>query len=893
MTRFGCLLVGCLIIWMSLAQGRAGVIASQYVKLVTEGQMLEAQNLLKEGRMTMVSELGNDWLYNRLLADSYMNLGSYKTAAQTFDLLSEYANYPGATDDAKATKAKIFDDWGYCLQQTGDIGGAEQHYLKCIEIMKGVGDKERWPQLRLSLMHLGDLYASLLMPKEALQNLSDAKYLHELNLDFGLSYVNTLANMSLLYVAAGDNLTAKMVIDTARKHLLGIKTPCNINGMWLACLSNASSIYQQLRLTNEANQFLDEVATIFERDGADRDSQEALTIMRAVLALAQQDYPAAKKLLRNVNGKMLQVQPMFIFSLAASEFVTGDDHAANTSAWFLKTLRDRVLRNFSFMSAEQRDEYWANFATSIQGAQFMMSHSDKPLIEDVYDAALFSKGLLLRHSSHITQAVAQSHDSNLKHAYSQLNYLKEAVAQNAADDMQMRQMTDSIVILEKFLSRKVTSFTSVDELAKEFDWHNVRDALASGEVAIEFIEMPDTVNTDTAFHDIDYRYYAAIVNHESREPWLISLCSENELNDVLSQNTRLKSLENYIAQLYTQQKGPKNWQGDKLYELLWHPIADKIKDVHTIYYSPIGTLNRIAFAALTTEGVPLAERHILRQLTSTSEVARIKNRPTNRLTARAYVVGGVDYDGDTDALIAEARNYGQTDKDIPQWDRGSAQRAGWNALPATHAEADSIAAYLRVQGSSVTLLTGMQANEESFKALSRHAPPLIHLATHGFYLPCNNLETKRNPFVLSQASKKREDALLRSGLILAGGNRAWSAHDPIPDIEDGVLTADEISHMDLSGAETVVLSACQSALGDISEIEGIYGLQRALKMAGVQTIIMSLWKVADEATSQLMRIFYKYWLTGMERHHAFAKAQADLRLQQPNPYFWAPFVMLD
>ena len=135
--------------------------------------------------------------------------------------------------------------------------------------------------------------------------------------------------------------------------------------------------------------------------------------------------------------------------------------------------------------------------------------------------------------------------------------------------------------------------------------------------------------------------------------------------------------------------------------------------------------------------------------------------------------------------------------------------------------------------------------------------------------------------------------LRRSGLILAGGNRSWKGEEPIAGMADGILSAQDISEMNLQSTELVVLSACETGLGDIKGGEGVFGLQRAFKLAGVKTIIMSLWKVPDPETSELMQSFYKKWLNGLDKHEAFRLAQKELKSKQPEPYFWAGFVMLD
>lgn len=135
--------------------------------------------------------------------------------------------------------------------------------------------------------------------------------------------------------------------------------------------------------------------------------------------------------------------------------------------------------------------------------------------------------------------------------------------------------------------------------------------------------------------------------------------------------------------------------------------------------------------------------------------------------------------------------------------------------------------------------------------------------------------------------------MLRSGLVFAGANRAWTGEDIIEGIEDGIATAEEISQLDLRGTDLVTLSACQSGLGDVQSSEGVFGLQRAFKMAGVQSLIVSLWPVSDDVTIEFMEILYSQWLNGSTKDAAFRKAQSEIKKSYKNPFYWAAFVMID
>lgn len=196
---------------------------------------------------------------------------------------------------------------------------------------------------------------------------------------------------------------------------------------------------------------------------------------------------------------------------------------------------------------------------------------------------------------------------------------------------------------------------------------------------------------------------------------------------------------------------------------------------------------------------------------------------------------------------------------------------------------------------------GGAATEAFFKTIGEAAPGtprILHIATHGYFFPdpkpsAAGFET--SPTVDEPVFKRSEHPMIRSGLLLAGANHAWVTGKPLrPGLEDGVLTAYEISQMDLSKTELVVLSACETGLGDIQGNEGVYGLQRAFKIAGAKYLVMSLWQVPDFQTQELMTVFYQKWLTeNMPIPDAFQAAQQLMRKKYEHPYFWAGFVLVE
>jgi CHAT domain-containing protein len=196
------------------------------------------------------------------------------------------------------------------------------------------------------------------------------------------------------------------------------------------------------------------------------------------------------------------------------------------------------------------------------------------------------------------------------------------------------------------------------------------------------------------------------------------------------------------------------------------------------------------------------------------------------------------------------------------------------SLPGTQAEVDSVARLLGRKGWEVQEYSGREATEEKIK--DSYKPRVMLLSTHGFFYA--DTTPGSNP-------------LLRSGLLLSGAAKTLR-EGRSGEGEDGILTAYEAMNLNLDNTELVVLSACETGLGDIRNGEGVYGLQRAFQVAGARNLIMSLWKVNDEVTRELMVAFFKNWTNGMKKRAAFLKAQKEIQKKYPDPYYWGAFVMV-
>lgn len=197
-------------------------------------------------------------------------------------------------------------------------------------------------------------------------------------------------------------------------------------------------------------------------------------------------------------------------------------------------------------------------------------------------------------------------------------------------------------------------------------------------------------------------------------------------------------------------------------------------------------------------------------------------------------------------------------------------------LPGSRQEVMQIDSILKANKWQVTPFIGVEGIEESFLSMHGKAPQVLQIATHGFYYTPDRAETV-------DYLKGYSDAMLLSGIVLSGGNAAWLGKELPDGILDGILTANDISRLDLNGTEMVVLSACQTGQGKVTS-EGLYGLQRGFKKAGVGTMVMALWNVSDKVTTEFMITFYEQLASKScmwDKRMAFETAKSIIRDKYP------------
>jgi len=325
------------------------------------------------------------------------------------------------------------------------------------------------------------------------------------------------------------------------------------------------------------------------------------------------------------------------------------------------------------------------------------------------------------------------------------------------------------------------------------------------------------------------------------------------------------------------------------------PLATETSGVQALFLSPDGELNRVPFAALSVDGSGrlLAEIVQLRLLTTGRDLLDLQ-QPAPAPRSAALVVANPSFDRQSRAIGSDKPSRKSTL--ISQQRSADLDNLRWKPLPATAAEGQAIASL--TQGK---LLVQEQATAAAVQ--QQNGPRVLHIASHAFFLPHQppRTDTATSERALMLASDRslpisgqmEENPLLRSGIALAGANTA-----PATAADDGYLMALEVAQLDWKGTELVVVSACESGKGEIRAGEGVYGLRRAIAVAGARSSLLSLWKVDDAATAEFMTRYYTRLKAGQGRADALAAVQSEFRKgtagngQWKEPYHWAAWQLV-
>lgn len=868
------------------------------------------------------------------LATLYKDIGNFQQAEQLF-LEAKFINNE-VFGNKHPNYAKNCNNLAELYRITGKYSKAEPLYFEAKRVEEQFLGKEH-PDYASTCNNIALLYTAVGNYPKAFEFYEEALQIEEKV--YGIehpSYSKSCNNIGLLCIKMGYYDYAESFFTKAkniREKVLGKEHPSYA----ISC-NNLALLYYDLGKLLKADSLFNEAKDIYEKaygknhqnyakscgnlalvykdlgDSAKSDKERANYYKKAKRLNIE-----AKEIRANLLGKQHPDYAQSCNSLAGLYEAIGN-HAltvkektdAYQKAESLYLEANSILNFLSaesagFMSEKERQmflevEISENFEA--YHAYFLIKRKDnKTLTGTVYNNALNMKGQLLKSAIAVRKAVLQSGDTALIINYNKMNNYGKILAKQYTLPLDKRrqdiaQLEEKVNLLEKEITKKSAKLPGFENLSHlDLTWQDIKKSLDKEESTIEFIHFYSFDEVDSTVNRL---YYALVLRKDFEYPKAIYLFKEKQLQHLLKRGENEDDFS-FVKKLYSHHSA----QSDSLYHLVFSPIESSLKGIKTIYLSPAGLLNRIAFDALTCDSVNILsdKYNIFYTSTTATSINKVGLYPKDIKSTALF--GGIEYTLSTEEMIKIASAYKPPEEDLTSLQDLPGLRSldslsrniTWNYLPGSLKETEEIQDVLKNKGVEVHLYKKELGSEEQFKALENAAPSILHVSTHGFYFG----DDKKSEEYKSIIDKKVEfahslDPLLRSGFILAGGNTAFQGSKVPEGVEDGVLTALEISRLNFFKTKLVVLSACQTGLGDVWGNEGVYGLQRSFKMAGAEYLLFSLWEVPDYQTRQLMTNFYQNWFSGMEIRAAFKKAQNYLKTKYADvegaAFTWAAFVLM-
>ena len=544
----------------------------------------------------------------------------------------------------------------------------------------------------------------------------------------------------------------------------------------------------------------------------------------------------------------------------------------------LSAVLNYTNKMFEGFSEQEKTQFWSKYSQDfeIYNSYCLLHRKTKPtVLQGMYDNRIATKAIVLNSINKLRKRIYNSRDTSLIKKYENWQVLKDRTASYyGVSPKELKEAGISIDSMEKVLERweKDLNISVEDKKqmkASAVSWKDIQKKIQPGEAAVEIIRFRNytTYLTDSVV-------YAALILTENTKdnPELVILPYGNKL-----ENRYLNFYKNAI----------KFKSADSLsYKAFWQPLEENLKGINTLYISLDGVYNQININTLMLpDGSYLLDKRKTIIVSNTKDVLTLKSNTQlskNNSSQSTHLFGFPDYDAGMDQLPAGTGN----ERDI-NVNMDFASKNSITKLPGTKVEMEKIVALLADKQWRFRSYLNDQATEDFVKALQ--SPLVLHIATHGFFLGEEQVKlgTGENGYMNGQ----KYNPLLMSGLMLTGATKSLLGYSS-KEGENGILTALEASTLNLDNTELVILSACETGKGEIKVGEGVYGLQRAFQVAGSKATIMSLWKVDDNATQQLMESFYRNWMDSGNKTEAFRKAQLEVRKKYTSPYYWGAFVMM-
>ena len=806
----------------------------------------------------------------RELENSIGNVKQAQAYAVSIDSLSE------VTSDLQA-KYDYYNQKGNEARQNGQYGIAEQWYLRGKEIAEKGVTKTISADKHQSYLNLQNLYAATGRYDEALLYARKAiveyqTYIPKDDAAYNMPYI-ALAD---IYRLKGDKGNCYSSLAMLFNGLEDIKNPKAFYAFYATrgrCRFAFKDYQAALADYKKADELL---AVKYPQTDADRIMLLALIggVERQLGNYAEaercyRDYAEYVKRLYGENDMNYVKAQIYLANVEG--FAGHIDNGCKNYVLAEQMLKALMKKRIPYMSITEREGFWdplSSLFTMMTPYALEAKQYQTAFTKVCYDALVMSKAFLLDSERSMFDVIKRTGTEKDMQDYTKLSCMKNRIKVWEKD---YQTYADSILSLSKQVSRLENQLASrclgysdgTDFM--DADYASVKQALNQNEVLIDF--------TDFVSKSQGRKYAAYIINKDQDCPLLKPLFVEKQIDSLGVIRPDMYYNEDYVQDVLS---------------LLWEPLKGNVSEGATIYYVPSQLLFQVSLESLPlADGSLLGSHYNFIRLSSARELVKMKAKRKVNTVHTAVLYGGLQYDLETTAMAEESKKYDLSNLLAL---RGEIARGDsvFHNLQGTKEEILKIEDLLKRNKWQVSSYMGKNGTEESFLNMHGKSPKLLHLATHGFYYTPNRAENV-------DYLKGYTDAMSLSGLVLSGGNAAWLGKQLPKGVLGGILTANDIARLDLSNTDMVVLSACQTGQGKATS-EGLYGLQRAFKKAGVGTIVMSLWNVSDKITSEFMATFYERLAdthNAWNKRKAFEEAKEIIRKKHPDPFHWAAFVMLD
>jgi len=688
--------------------------------------------------------------------------------------------------------------------------------------------------------------------KESLAAHTEALNIYE-NLDKGVNDIpinDTKINISTVQSNLGKHIEALNTLNEAVfffENLLGKNHP-EVS----KCLNLKASIHTELENYSEAIKFCKEALDIQHRNNFFYESQSRIQL--ATINVLSGDFATSDSLWQIVIPQSIKdIKNNFVY--------LGDNERVS----YLNTLKDSYNSFYAF-AFENGDKYTRAMATNL---------------------LINTKARSLDYAVSTSQLIQNIRDNKLQSRFNQLRVIRNNI--NQAEQPSASAEIDLFALNQEReqLSSEILSHPDIQSKLnqRDFTWKDARSKLKKNEAILDFVHYNQESDDSTKVK------YAVVLIKKRQQPILIPLTTENDIQAVFEIN------EDYP--LYLQK--PIYDNAHELYKKLWSPLEPHLKNIKTIHLSPSGLLHRLDFDVLKDEkgekGERLIKRYEFHYFNATRDFIT-KNKKSSSVYDDAVAMGHILYD------LSEEDQYKKREDlvAILPYESGPRDpREEVKPLPYTLSEVKQLIDKCTEVDIRYNVLTRNQATEDTIHFFTgERSPSILHLATHGTYVEHADASAKNNDNGFVSQLSAVDNPLQRSVLMLYGANHTWHKNEPIFGTEsDGILTAAEVALLDLKKTKLVTLSACKTGLGSLNDTEGVFGLQRAFKLAGADAILVSLWPVDDEATQRLMNHFYENLLMKKQKL-SVALRNAKLTLRDfykdgmdDQPNLWGGFILVE